>query len=257
MNINLNISHPSAFISSTFADLKDERYVVSEALRKRGIIVNALDVQPASNHNSRKAILNGIKESDFIILILGERYGSFVSKLTMSTNLSVTHWEYVMAVKSGKSVLAFIKTGASVGTDDGLVSDADHKIKQRKLAIFKGLVVEKHNPAYFESSAELAIKVESALVSVYRAGVADLLRKVNSLESSLQRAESDNKILADQVAASKVTSKLRGSTLSMSDPLSSLRSGGLLSQVTHEPESLGRPSSLRGLMDVHNLDKGK
>lgn len=65
MKINSNTSHPSAFISSTFLDLADERKAVAKALNEAKINVNALDVKPASNNSSKEEIINGIKESDF------------------------------------------------------------------------------------------------------------------------------------------------------------------------------------------------
>jgi len=41
MKINEYTSHPSAFISSTFADLKEERASVAKKLKERGLLVNA------------------------------------------------------------------------------------------------------------------------------------------------------------------------------------------------------------------------
>jgi len=50
MKVNLHTSHPSAFISSTFIDLQDERASVAERLQENGLNVNALDVKPATNN---------------------------------------------------------------------------------------------------------------------------------------------------------------------------------------------------------------
>ena len=110
MKINIHTSHPSAFISSTFLDLQQERNAVANVLRESNLNINALDVKPASNDSSRKEILSGIKESDFIILIIGERYGSIIPKMTLSKKLSITRWEYVKAVKHfGKYALVYFK----------------------------------------------------------------------------------------------------------------------------------------------------
>jgi hypothetical protein len=88
MNINVHTSHPSAFISSTFLDLKQERKAVAQILIENGLNVNALDVKPASSQTSKREILNGIRESDFIILIVGERYGSILPQVTGSAKLN-------------------------------------------------------------------------------------------------------------------------------------------------------------------------
>ena len=70
MKINTHTSHASAFISSTFIDLKEERNAVASVLRDSNLNINALDIKPASNDSSRKEIITGIRESDFIILAL-------------------------------------------------------------------------------------------------------------------------------------------------------------------------------------------
>jgi len=77
-------SHPSAFINSTFIDLQDERDFVAKGIQDCGLIVNALEVKPASNNTSRAEILKGIQESDFVILIITDRFGSIVPKITNS-----------------------------------------------------------------------------------------------------------------------------------------------------------------------------
>ena len=84
MRINVHTSHPSAFISSTFLDLEQERNEVARVLREANLNINALDIKPASNDSSKKEIIKGIKESDFIILIVGERYGSIIPQMTKS-----------------------------------------------------------------------------------------------------------------------------------------------------------------------------
>ena len=73
MKVNQHTSHPSAFISSTFVDLQDERASVAETLKDNGLNVNALDIKPATNNTSKTEILKGIRESDFVILIIGAR----------------------------------------------------------------------------------------------------------------------------------------------------------------------------------------
>ena len=77
MKVNMHTSHPSAFISSTFIDLHEERESVANALTDMGLNVNALDIKPASTDSSKNEILSGIRESDFAILLIGDRYGSF------------------------------------------------------------------------------------------------------------------------------------------------------------------------------------
>ncbi|OEE67008.1 hypothetical protein A1OO_14695 [Enterovibrio norvegicus FF-33] len=113
--------HPSVFISSTFVDFMNERQAVAEVLKSESINVNALDIQPASNNSSKSQIERGIKEADFVILLVGERYGSILPKMTGGRR-SITHWEYILASeKYKKHVLVFFRNDSSI-SDDRMMS---------------------------------------------------------------------------------------------------------------------------------------
>ena len=189
MKINVHTSHASAFISSTFIDLKEERMVVANELKKANLNINALDIKPASSGNSGKEILSGINESDFVILIIGERYGSIIPKMTMSKKLSITRWEYKRAVNTfKKDVLVFFKRG---GSDDSKNFDDkfshDYDFKRQLLAEFKKELSTNHNPKYFSSPEELAEEVRKAIIPTYRAGVKSLARENEKLRGEIQR----------------------------------------------------------------------
>ncbi|NRB39682.1 MAG: DUF4062 domain-containing protein [Pseudomonadales bacterium] len=161
MRINKQTSHPSAFISSTFADLKHERRSVSEALRSREINRNALDTNPASTNNSKQEIIKGIRQSDFVILIVGGRYGSILPSMTGSSSISITHWEYNLAMKCKKSVLVFLQDGAGYDKNEPISHN-------KRLDNFKKILHSRHDPKYFDTKEELASLVDAALISVYR-----------------------------------------------------------------------------------------
>ncbi|MFH1950313.1 MAG: DUF4062 domain-containing protein, partial [Pseudomonadota bacterium] len=165
MKINRNTSHPSAFISSTFADLKEERRAVAQVLAMAGVNVNALDVKPASNDSSQKEIRNGIKESDFIIVIVGERYGTMNQKITKLRNLSLTKWEYTVAARwNSKSALVFFKNISSPRRDQLDDDDSDFDLKRGYLKKFKEELSARHNPKYFETPEDLANEIKKALI---------------------------------------------------------------------------------------------
>jgi len=176
MNINRNTSHPSAFISSTFIDLKAERKAVAKVLDMADLNINALDTKPASNDSSKREIIKGIRESDFFILIVGSRYGSVLPKMTGSEHQSITWWEYTIALKENKPVLVYFK---EQGNDDDINFDdrssPDFEKNVKKLKIFKHRLSEKHNPKYFSNADELAQEIDSVLISVYRNGISGLL----------------------------------------------------------------------------------
>lgn len=195
MKINMHTSHPSAFISSTFNDLQKERVFVANTLRERGLNINALDIKPASNDSSKKEIINGIRESDFIILIIGDRYGSIIPDLTGSKTLSITKWEYQRGIGFGKPVLAYFKHISSFDDKNhDNKTESNYKMKRILLEKFKKLIATKHNPAYFADPYELSEKVQNSLIPVYRSGVkhlllknAELLNKIVELETELTK----------------------------------------------------------------------
>jgi hypothetical protein len=187
----LNGSRPSAFISSTFQDLYKERELVAAALTERGVLVNALEEIPASTSNSKVNILQGIDESDFVVLILGTRYGTILPSMTDSHEISVTHWEYNEALKRGKSILAFIrKWGPDDANHPDKLDSRDNSFehKQRKLTQFRNLVIGRHSERYAWSAEELAELVSKAIVPVYRARVKAALDEISTLKSELETA---------------------------------------------------------------------
>jgi hypothetical protein len=198
MIVNIHTSHPSAFISSTFIDLHEERKYVANALSDRGLNVNALDIKPASTDSSKNEILSGIRESDFTILIIGDRYGSILPRMTGSDSLSITWWEYNNARKFGKPVIAFFKNMMdhdSYSHDD--INESTYKKKRTLFDRFKKIVSNRHNPAYFSDLLELSGKIESSIIPTYRSGVkalnlknTQLATKISELESQIERLKS-------------------------------------------------------------------
>lgn len=137
------------------------------------------------------------KKSDFIILIIGERYGSIIPKMTLSKKLSITRWEYVKAVKSfGKHALVYFK---KVESNDPIYYDSsqldDYKIKRRYLADFKNELTNIHNPKYFTTVGELTEEVRRAIIPTYRAGVKSLVKKNESLKKEIETLKLENQKL--------------------------------------------------------------
>tara|TARA_R110001599_G_C12276626_1_gene662547 strand:- start:6982 stop:7701 length:720 start_codon:yes stop_codon:yes gene_type:complete len=200
MKVNMHTSHPSAFISSTFVDLYEDRVVVADALKERGLNVNALDIRPASNQSSKHEILTGIRESDFVILLIGDRFGSILKNMTGSDTQSITWWEYSSAFKLGKPVIAYFKNFDSNDpkTHDDRAEN-EYQIKRKLFERFKKLVTTRHNPAFYSNPYDLSDKIDKSLISVYRAGVkhlsaknTDLLRKVSQLEYEISTLKAQN-----------------------------------------------------------------
>ena len=93
------------FISSTFEDLKKERKNIINLFLKNGDFPISMENFFSSNGDTFDYIKKYIDDSDFFILIVGEKYGSICEK----TNLSYTEMEYDYAVQKGMKPLVFVK----------------------------------------------------------------------------------------------------------------------------------------------------
>ncbi|KRQ94524.1 DUF4062 domain-containing protein [Bradyrhizobium valentinum] len=91
------------FVSSTFADLYEERKHVSNMLSKAGYLVAGMELFPATDQQQLEYIYRVIDKSDYYVVIVGGRYGSATEDGT-----SYTEKEYEYAVARKIPVLAFI-----------------------------------------------------------------------------------------------------------------------------------------------------
>ncbi|MEN3325547.1 MAG: hypothetical protein V7638_354 [Acidobacteriota bacterium] len=92
------------FISSTFADLKEERQAAVEAILTAGHIPAGMELFAAGDESQMNVIKRWIDESDVFLLILGGRYGSVERK----TEKSYVQLEYEYAIKTNKPLFAII-----------------------------------------------------------------------------------------------------------------------------------------------------
>lgn len=91
------------FISSTFADLKEERRIVMETILKFGHIPVGMEMFKAGNESQWKIIEERIRDCDYYLVIVGDRYGT-----TDEQGKSYTEREYDFAVENGIPVAAFL-----------------------------------------------------------------------------------------------------------------------------------------------------
>lgn len=90
------------FISATYADLQEERAVLTQVLPTIGCMPCGLDLNPvgAAAWTSIKKLID---ESDYYVLLLGSRYGSL-----SPSGISYTHMEYVYASTKQKPILVLM-----------------------------------------------------------------------------------------------------------------------------------------------------
>ncbi len=77
------------FVSSTFADLKNERQRVIQTLMEMDCIPSGMELFPAMDEEQLEFIKRIIDDCDYYLLIVGGRYGS-----TDLDGISFTEKEY-------------------------------------------------------------------------------------------------------------------------------------------------------------------
>ena len=91
------------FVSSTYADLKEERQHVTQALMEMDCIPAGMELFPATDEEQWEFIKRIIDDCDYYLLIIGGRYGT-----TTDEGISYTEKEYDYAVDKGLKVIALL-----------------------------------------------------------------------------------------------------------------------------------------------------
>jgi len=91
------------FVSSTFADLKDERQKVMQTLMKMDCIPAGMELFPATDEEQFEFIKRIIDDCDYYLLIIGGRYGSITAQ-----GISYTEQEYKYALERKLKVIALL-----------------------------------------------------------------------------------------------------------------------------------------------------
>ncbi|MEL7781589.1 DUF4062 domain-containing protein [Citromicrobium bathyomarinum] len=94
------------FVSSVMNGFEEFREAAFAAIRSLDHDIVRAEDFPASTSSSRVACLQGVREAELVVLILGERYGWSDTR----SGLSPTHEEYREAVTDGK-LIPFVQTG--------------------------------------------------------------------------------------------------------------------------------------------------
>ena len=135
------------FVSSTYADLKEERRHVIQALMEMDCIPAGMELFPAADEEQWKFIKKVIDDCDYYLLIIGGRYGS-----TTDDGISYTEKEFDYAVENGLKVLALIH-----GEPDDISfgkSEQDPELRNKLLA-FKDKVMNGRLVKFWKSAKEL------------------------------------------------------------------------------------------------------
>lgn len=135
------------FVSSTYADLKEERQHVIQALMEMDCIPAGMELFPAADEEQWEFIKRVIDDCDYYLLVIGGRYGSVTPE-----GISYTEKEYDYAVDIGLKVIALIHEAP----DDIPLrkSDIDPELRAR-LQAFRERVSENRLVRFWKSAEEL------------------------------------------------------------------------------------------------------
>lgn len=142
------------FISSTFADLKDERKEIIQTLLEMDCIPAGMEMFPAANEDQLTLIQGVIDECDYYLIVVGGRYGSLDE-----AGISYTEREYDYALAKGIPVMGFVPSDPDL-IPQGKTDKNDAAAE--KLAAFKAKVQTRMTKDY-SSAQDLGGKVARSL----------------------------------------------------------------------------------------------
>ena len=147
------------FISSTYADLQEERQEVIQALLELDCIPAGMELFPAASEDQWTLIKKVIDDCDYYMVIIAGRYGSIGPD-----GLSYTEMEYRYALDIGKPIIGFVHRSPGEliasrceSTDEG----------KGKLDVFRDLV-QKKMCRFWDSAADLGSQVSRSLVKLIK-----------------------------------------------------------------------------------------
>lgn len=184
------------FISSTYTDLELERQEVLQSVLKLRHIPVGMEHFVATNEEQFRYIKKLIDDTDYYIIIIGNRYGS-----QANDGISYTEKEFDYAVSLGIPVIACVHSNP----DSLSVNKSDIKpsVKQ-KLIKFRNKVMHHRMVSYFswenpsELSTEVVVALTNAINDYPRPGWervtsyenSDLLNQINDLRIENNKLQS-------------------------------------------------------------------
>lgn len=139
------------FISSTFIDLKEERHKAIEAILDLYCIPIGMEHFPATDMRQMDYIQMLLDDADFMIIIIGNCYGT-----TDSKGVSYTEREFEYAIKKNIPVIAFLN-------EEFAPKENGHELKRFRERVCDGRIC-----SFWNNSDELKAKIISSLANKIR-----------------------------------------------------------------------------------------
>lgn len=174
------------FISSTYTDLQEERQAVLECVLKLRQIPVGMEHFVASNEEQFEYIKRLLEDTDYYIIIIGNRYGSLADD-----GISYTEKEFDYAVSLNIPVIAFVHSNP-----DSLPVNKSETDKEKieKLQNFRKKVMHNRMVSYrdWTNPASLSVEVLSALTNVMNDTPRQGWKRAESCENSELLAQINN-----------------------------------------------------------------
>ncbi|WP_161622845.1 DUF4062 domain-containing protein [Enterobacter roggenkampii] len=148
------------FVSSTYTDLYPVRREVTEHILSMNHIPAGMEMFSASGQRQWKTIKKAIDNSDYYILIIGERYGS----ISEEEGISYTEMEFDYARSRGIPTLCFLPGEKYTTTKDKRDTEL---LKIELLEKFKQKVLLDQLCDFWETEEELVRKISAALYKIF------------------------------------------------------------------------------------------
>ena len=197
------------FISSTYADLKEERSRVIQTLMEMDCIPAGMEIFPALDEDQFNFIKKVIDDCDYYILIIGGRYGSL-----SNDGLSYTEKEFDYAVQKNVKIIALIhENPAKISVEKSDINpDLREKLESFRIKAETGRLVKFWNkpedlPGLVALSLSKTIKTYPAIgwVRANAIGSAEILAELNELrkENTQLKSDYESEIVAKKQDVSK------------------------------------------------------
>lgn len=140
------------FLCSTYSDLIEERQAVLDTIRRLQLLYDSMEFFGARPGRPLDTVLQEVKASNIVIVIIGHRYGTIVP----GRKNSYTELEYKEAWRNRKPCLVYFRS------DDMPILPS--KMERTPAGIsaldrFKRLLLKRHHIAVFRQADDLAVQV--------------------------------------------------------------------------------------------------
>lgn len=146
----------TVFICSSYEDLREEREAVMDAIRRLRLKHETMEFFGAHPGQPLETCMAQVAQSDFLVAIVGHRYGSRVPEL----DISYSEAEYREARRLDRPCLVYIRSDDEPVPPRFMEMDPDGL---RSLLAWKKVLRSRHTVSEFRGGADLAATVEKDL----------------------------------------------------------------------------------------------